>query len=345
MPTRFLLGAIMTDAGTNALNLAGGAPEVSLVIPCYNEETVLDVLFERVTAAAAAWDCTWEIVCVDDGSQDRTWAMLQAQHVKDPRWKSLSFARNFGQQTAISAGLFHAAGRAVMIIDADLQDPPELLKGFIEKWREGYEVVYAVRIRRKGGIAKRVAYWAFYRLLAKTSSLPIPRDSGDFCLMDRCVVDVLNSMPERHRFLRGLRVWPGFRQIGIAYRRPLRAAGETKYTFRKLFNLAFDGIFAFSDVPLRVAVFLGLAVSGVSAFLLGLVFLHRLWPGIPDWIGLAHVSSAVMQTTAIVFFGGVQLFCTGLLGEYMGRVYDEVKRRPQWVVRQAAGVQSRVPPR
>ncbi len=334
----------MTDAGPNAHNHAGGAPEVSLIIPCYNEETVLAALFERVAAAAATWGCAWEVVCVDDGSQDRTWAMLQAQHAKDPRWKSVSFARNFGQQTAISAGLFHATGRAIMIIDADLQDPPEMLKGFIEKWREGYEVVHAIRIRRRGGIGKRMAYWTFYRLLATTSSLPIQKDSGDFCLMDRRVVDVLNSMPERHRFLRGLRVWSGFRQIGIEYRRPLRAAGETKYTARKLFNLAFDGLFTFSDLPLRVAVFLGLGISGLSLVLFALVILQRMFPGIPDAIGLGLVTDSVMQTTAIVFFGGVQLFCTGLLGEYLGRVYDEVKRRPQWVLREAIGVQPRVPP-
>jgi len=334
----------MPDQGTIARHPDPGAAEVSLIIPCFNEEMVLDALFERVTAAAETWGCPWEVICVDDGSRDRTWSMLQARHAADPRWKAISFARNFGQQIALSAGLLNASGRAVMIIDADLQDPPEMLKGFIEKWRDGFEVVYAVRIRRRGGVLKRLSYWIFYRLLAKTSSLPIPRDSGDFCLMDRRVVDVLNSMPERHRFLRGMRVWAGFRQVGVEYRRPLRASGETKYTLRKLFNLAFDGIFGFSDVPLRIAVFLGLGVSAVSVLVLGLIFLFRVAPMLSEVLPRALVSDSVMQTTAIVFVGGVQLFCTGLLGEYLGRVYDEVKRRPQWVVRAVSGVAGRVPP-
>lgn len=334
----------MSDVGVPIPNEPGDSPDVSLVIPCYNEEAVLEALFGRVAAAAQSWNCSWEVVCVDDGSNDRTWEMIQGQHARDPRWTAVSFARNFGQQTAISAGLFHARGRAVMVIDADLQDPPEELQRFLEKWREGYAVVYGVRIRRRGGVLKRLAYWTFYRALAKTSSLPIPRDSGDFCLMDRCVVDALNAMPERHRFLRGLRVWSGFRQIGIEYSRPERVAGATKYTLGKLANLAFDGILAFSDLPLRMVVVLGLGVSVLSFALLALALLQRALPAQFALVGIGAVSDAVMQTIAIAFVGGVQLVCTGLLGEYIARVYEEIKRRPQWIVRAAAGVKPRVPP-
>jgi dolichol-phosphate mannosyltransferase len=334
----------MSESGVSPAVSRGEAPEVSLVVPCYNEETVLGVLFERVGAAAETWGCSWEVICVDDGSRDGTWELLHAQHVRDPRWKVLSLARNFGQQAALSAGLFHAKGRAVMIIDADLQDPPEMLAGFIAKWREGFEVVHAVRTRRRGGVLKRASYWLFYRLLARTSSLPIPKDSGDFCLMDRKVVDVINAMPERRRFLRGMRVWSGYKQTRVEYKRPLRAAGKTKYTLTKLLNLAFDGIFGFSDVPLRVAVFLGLGVSGLALAGLALTVLQRLLPVICDYTPIGAISDEIAQTTAIVFFGGVQLFCTGLLGEYLGRVYDEVKRRPPWVLRESLGVEARTPP-
>src|SRR5262245_55122257 len=219
--------------------------KVSVVIPCYNEEEVLPELFQRVTAAAEKWSCDWEVVCVDDGSRDRTWQMVASQHQADARWRGLSFARNFGHQTAVSAGIYYATGDAVIVIDADLQDPPEELWRFIKAWQEGSEVVYAIREKRKEGPLKRGAYWFFYRLLARIVSFQIPEDSGDFCLMDRRVVDVLKSMPERNRFVRGLRAWVGFRQVGIRYERSERVAGETKYSVAKLFRLAFDGIFSF----------------------------------------------------------------------------------------------------
>jgi len=226
---------------------------ISVVVPCYNEEAVLPELRERLTAAAEAWDDTYEIIAVDDGSRDRTFELLAEYHASDPRWKAIRFARNFGHQTAVSAGICHAAGDCVIVIDADLQDPPEQLHRFIAKWREGYEVVYGVRRKRKEGVLKRACYKMFYRLLGRCAQIEIPHDAGDFCAMDRAVVDLLNAMPERNRFVRGLRSWIGFRQVGLEYERDARAAGKTKYTPAKLVRLALDGLVSFSAAPLRLA--------------------------------------------------------------------------------------------
>jgi len=220
--------------------------------------------------AAATWGMDYEIICVDDGSHDDTWKLLKQQHAADPRWRGLSFARNFGHQTAVSAGLHYATGDAVVVIDADLQDPPEELGRFFEKWRQGYDVVYAIRQNRKEGVFKKICYWSFYRLMAGIASFDVPLDSGDFCLMNRRVVDIIKQMPERNRFVRGLRAWAGFKQIGLAYERPARAAGETKYGFRKLLKLAWDGLFSFSTVPLILGSYLGLFISTIAA--LGAVF-------------------------------------------------------------------------
>jgi len=186
--------------------------KISVIIPCYNEEEVLHELFSRMTESAENWKMEWEVICVDDGSKDRTWELLAEQHGKDSRWKAISFSRNFGHQTAVSAGLCHTTGDAVIVIDADLQDPPEELHRFIKKWQEGYDIVYAVRQHRKEGIIKKSCYWAFYRVMSILVEFELPLDSGDFCIMDRKVVDVLNSMPERNRFVRGLRAWAGFKQ-------------------------------------------------------------------------------------------------------------------------------------
>ncbi len=322
---------------------AGERPTLSIVIPCFNEQEVLPALFRRLQAAAPSWEADWEIICVDDGSHDNTWELLLAQSRVDPRWKALRFARNFGHQTAVSAGLFHAAGRAVVVMDADLQDPPEELSRFLAKWREGYEVVYAVRTKRKEGPAKRLCYWAFYRLLASVVDRPIPLDSGDFCVMDHKVVEVLRTMPERNRFVRGLRAWAGFRQIGVAYERQARAAGEVKYTFRRLLRLGLDGVFSFSTAPLHVATYLGLSVSLLA--LGGVVFtlLQRIFHTFFATIGLAPVPGFATIVISILFLGGVQLICIGILGEYLGRIYDEVKRRPAWVIAEGAGLEARTP--
>ena len=235
--------------------------KISVIVPCFNEEAVLPALFERMTAAAAGWGADYEIICVDDGSRDRTWEILKAQNMKDPRWRGLSFARNFGHQTAVSAGLHFATGDAVVVIDADLQDPPEEISRLLEKWNEGFEVVFATRKKRRDPLFKKILAWGFYRLLAKMTPLPMARDAGDFCLLDQRVVAVMNALPERSRYLRGLRTWCGFRQTSVEFDRHERAAGAPQYTFKKSFKLAMDGLFSFSAVPLRLATYLGLSSS------------------------------------------------------------------------------------
>ena len=241
---------------------------LSVIVPCYNEEDSLPALFERIEKVSGNWPDNHEIVCIDDGSSDRTVKLLREQNEKNPRWKLVILSRNFGHQAAVSAGLESVTGEVVAIIDADLQDPPELISDLIEKWREGFEVVYAVRKKRKEGILKRVAYFCFYRLMKSMTDIEdFPLDSGDFSLLDRKVVDTLVAFPEKNRFLRGLRAWSGFRQAGLEYERSARFAGEPKYTFKKLFGLASDGLFSFSGVPLRLASFVGL--DGVAFLSLG----------------------------------------------------------------------------
>jgi len=311
---------------------------ISIVVPCYNEEQTLSCLFERLDQAAQSWDMDYEVICVDDGSSDGTFELLKRQRAVNPRWKCIALARNFGHQTAVSAGLLHCSGAAVAVLDADLQDPPEELHRFIAKWREGFEVVYAVRQKRKENVFKRLCYWAFYRLMARIVPFDLPLDSGDFCLMDRRVVAVLNSMPERQRFVRGLRAWAGFRQIGIPYERQARVAGTSKYSMTKLFKLAWDGIFSFSAMPLRLASYIGLTVSLLS--LLGIVFTlaQRIFSTWFARVGLAPVPGFATIVISILFLGGVQLVCLGIVGEYIGRIYDEVKRRPHWTIRKCEGL-------
>lgn len=311
--------------------------KISLVIPCYNEEAVLDQLFKRVTDSASGWQYQWEVICVDDGSQDSTWQKLKEQSNKDPHWKILSFSRNFGHQTAISCGLNYTSGDAVVIMDADLQDPPEELIRYINKWEEGYDVVYAVRTKRKEALPKRLAYAVFYRILSKLVDFNIPLDSGDFSLMDRKVVEVLKNMPERNRFVRGLRAWSGFKQIGLEYNRPQRAAGETKYPFKKLLKLAMDGIFSFSTVPLTLASYLGLVISGLA--LLGIVFtlLQKIFSQFFSSIGLEPVPGYPTTLISILLLGGIQLIFLGVIGSYLSRIYDEVKGRPLWIIKEKAG--------
>lgn len=316
---------------------------ISVVIPCYNEMAVLPELFRRVTLAAETWPCNWEVVCVDDGSNDATWPMLVEQQRKDPRWRGLSFARNFGHQMAVSAGIYHAKGEAVIVIDADLQDPPEELIRFIQKWKEGYQVVYAVRKKRKEGPLKRICYWLFYRLMSRIASIEIPQDSGDFCLMDRRVVEVLRQMPERNRFVRGLRVWAGFRQVGLSYERHARAAGEVKYTLRKLIRLAYDGVFNFSTVPLTLVSQLGFFITGLS--LLGIIWYlaNKIFSNFFERIGFPPVQGFTTIVISVLFLGGIQLLCLGVIGEYIGRIYEEVKRRPAWVIKDSVGLDPQTP--
>jgi dolichol-phosphate mannosyltransferase len=263
---------------------------------------------------------------VDDGSYDRSLELLQQLATADPQVTLVELARNFGHQVAVSAGLEYSQGHAVIVMDADLQDPPEILPQFIAKWREGYEVVYAVRQKRKEGWFKRLAYTAFYRLLRQMANVEIPLDAGDFCIMDRRVVDLLISMPERNRFVRGIRSWAGFKQVGLPYDRPARHAGHPKYTFSRLVHLALDGMISFSYVPLRVITLVGLSVSIFSIILALFYAIKKLSSGL-------YPPGFATLIVAICFLAGVQLLTMGVMGEYVGRISEEVKQRPLYVAR------------
>ena len=334
--------ALSLRAGGEMLAFCGQVPgKISIVVPCYNEEAVLPILFARVLAAAPAWGADYEVICVDDGSRDGTWPLLQAQARRDPRWRGVSFARNFGHQTAVSAGLHFASGDAVVVMDADLQDPPEAVAALLAQWRAGYEVVFATRKQRQDPFVKRLLAWGFYRLLQKMTPLPMAQDAGDFCLLDRKVVAVIKALPERSRYLRGLRTWCGFRQTSVAFDRDERAAGVPQYTFRKSLKLAMDGLFSFSAAPLRLATILGLWVSGFA--FLGVVFtlLQKIFASEFAKFNLAPGAGFPTIVISVLFLGGVQLICLGILGEYIGRIYEEVKGRPLWIIRDSAGI---VPP-
>jgi len=308
---------------------------ISIVIPVFNEEDNILALYERINKASPMWHEDFEVLLVDDGSTDNTYQMIKELSTKDNRYKLIKFSRNFGHQAAISAGIKNATGDAVVIMDGDLQDPPEELDRFLQKWREGYHVVYAVRRKRKENFFKRLAYKSFYRLLRSISDINIPLDSGDFCVMDRSIVDVLNrEITENSRFVRGLRAYAGFRQIGIEYERRERAAGKAKYTFKKLVKLALDGLFDFSTFPLRIASYFGLIVA-VPSFLLGVFFIiHRIVDFKIFGYSPADVPGMTTLTTGIFFLGGVILIILGIIGEYLGRIYFEVKRRPFYIVQE-----------
>jgi polyisoprenyl-phosphate glycosyltransferase len=314
---------------------------VSIIVPCYNEEAVLPHLFARLTTAADRWGMDYEVICVDDGSRDGTWALLEEQHRRDARWRGLGFSRNFGHQSAVSAGMVHATGDAIVIIDADLQDPPESIERLLAKWKEGYQVVYAIRSRREDKALKSLFAWGFYRMIARLVPFKIPADAGDYALLDRRVVDVMNGMPERNRYLRGLRAWCGFRQTGVEFSRQARAAGTPQYTFKKSLRLAMDGVFSFSTVPLRLATYLGFVISGVS--FLGALFtlLQKVFSKQFAAIGLEPGPGFPTVVISITFLGGVQLLCLGILGEYLGRIDDEVKGRPPWIIHQTIGLARR----
>lgn len=306
---------------------------ISVVIPLYNEEENIDQLYSRLTNASGSWGDTYEIILVDDGSYDNTPQLLKELCKKDSRIKSIKFSRNFGHQAAISAGIKYAKGDAVVVMDGDLQDPPEQLSLFLDKWREGYHVVYAIRKKRKESFFKKLAYAIFYRLLSFISDIDIPLDSGDFCVMDKKVVKVLNSeMTEHTRFVRGLRAYAGFKQVGVEYERDKRAAGEVKYTFRKLLKLALDGLLDFSTFPLRIATYLGFLIA-IPSFFIGIFFIiHRLVGfnvlgySPSDTPGLASLAVGVF------FLGGLILIILGVIGEYIGRIYFEVKKRPFYII-------------
>jgi polyisoprenyl-phosphate glycosyltransferase len=310
---------------------------LSIVIPVFNEEENILQLYERLVSAAPSWDLAFEVILVDDGSSDQTLGLLRQLHQQDARFKYISFSRNFGHQTAVSAGLRYTKGNVIAVMDADLQDPPEELYRFLHKWEQGYQVIYGIRTKRKENIFKRSAYHLFYRILAWCSSIDIPLDSGDFCVMDRAVVDWLNALPERNRFVRGLRSWIGYRQIGIPYERHMRLAGEVKYTFQKLLRLAFDGIINFSYRPLQISGTFGLLVCFLSFIGIIFVVLHRILDFKIFGYSPQDVPGFTSLVLAVLFIGGVQLLTMGLFGEYLGRIFDEVKQRPLYIVKEQEG--------
>lgn len=307
-------------------------PKYSYIIPLYNEEETIPEMYLRVSAVMDRMDGSVELVLINDGSRDRSLQMIRDLHQKDQRICYLSFARNFGHQIAVTAGLNFVRGQVIVILDADLQDPPELIPDMVEKWRQGYQVVYAQRTqRRKEGWFKRFTAYAFYRLLKNLADVDIPTDTGDFCLMDRQVVDVLNAMPERNRYIRGLRSWIGFQQTAIRFERDPRFAGEVKYTFRKSFALAINGLVSFSTVPLRLSTYVGL-LAAVAAILMALLVLY--WRIVDPTSPLTGFATILI---AIFFLGAVQLVSIGILGEYVGRIYEEVKNRPIYTLAEVGG--------
>lgn len=306
---------------------------ISIVIPLYNEEENVNNLYNRLTNASELWKEDYEIIFVDDGSFDNTLFLLQKIHANDIHINVIKLSRNFGHQAAISAGIKYAKGDAVIIMDGDLQDPPEELPRFLDKWKEGYHVVYAIRKKRKENLFKRLSYKIFYRLLRLISEINIPLDSGDFCVMDKKVVSVLNNaMVEQSRFVRGLRAYAGFKQIGVEYERAERAAGEVKYTFRKLVKLAVNGLLDFSTFPLRIAIYLGFLIT-ILSFIIGFFFIiHRIFNF--KFLGYSPSDTPGIASLAVgVFFlGGIILIMLGLIGEYIGRIYFEVKKRPFYII-------------
>jgi len=308
-------------------------PQISVVVPLFDEEENLPELYRRLTAALDDLNTTYEIILVNDGSRDRTPEMLTDFAHADEHVVAVHLSRNFGHQAAIGAGLRQARGEAVVVMDGDLQDPPEVLDQFVAKWREGYDTVYAIRAQRKEGLLKRAGYFLFYRLLRTMSDLDIPLDSGDFCLMDRKVVDALLALPERQRFVRGLRAFVGFRQTGLVYERAARAAGQPKYTLRALCRLAGDGLVSFSTAPLTMITYLGLFSVLVTLVLAGWVLssalAQRSLP--PGWASTMIV---------VLFLGSVQLLSLGVLGEYLRRIFLEVKGRPTFIVREVVRKES-----
>jgi len=301
-------------------------PAITVVVPVFNEKESLPELYRRMSEALDSLGETWELIFVDDGSQDGSTEIIRQLAKQDDRVTPIIFARNFGHQIAVTAGLDYSRGQAVVIIDADLQDPPEIIPELIEKWREGYQVVYAVRSEREGETWLKTATASmFYRLIFRITDVKIPLDTGDFRLLDRKVVDVMCRMRERHRFLRGMAAWVGFRQVGVPYRRAARFAGVTKYPFRKMLRLALNAITGFSYFPLQVATYIGFISAGISIIVIPFVVGLRL-------LGSQAFFGQASTLLAVLFLGGVQLICVGILGEYIGRIYDEVKGRPLYIV-------------
>jgi polyisoprenyl-phosphate glycosyltransferase len=311
--------------------------DLSVVVPCFNEGKVLPLLVAKLNDTLGKTQLTWEVLFVDDGSTDETLRLLCEIATADSRFKVLSFSRNFGHQSAVCAGLEAASGSAIGVMDSDLQDPPEILLQCWQQVKEGADVAYAVRRKRKEILWKRVSYKLFYRVLNAFADVEIPMDSGDFCVMSRRAVDMVMNLPERNIFLRGLRAWVGFKQVAVEYDRPARVAGESKYSFLRLVRLAADGLFSFSLAPLRLAIYAGLVVMTLSLFygvftvawrIIGFRFMGHVAQDLPGWATLV---------TGLLFLQGIQLIIMGIIGEYIGRIYTETKGRPRYIVQSRIG--------
>lgn len=310
---------------------------ISVVVPVFNEEEIIGLFYDRMRKVLTGLDgLSWEIIFVDDGSHDRSFAKLSAMAASDPNVKVLKFSRNFGHQIAITAGVDAARGDSVVVIDSDLQDPPEVIPAMVEQWRQGFDVVYGVRSEREGETAvKLMTASVFYRLLGRLTNVQIPANVGDFRLMSRRVVDQLKLLREKDRFVRGLVSWVGFRQTGVTYHRAAREAGVTKYPLGKMIKFAFDGITSFSTAPLKLATWTGYLSALAAVLYLISVFVQRA-------LGITVEGWATIMV-AMLFLGSVQLICLGILGEYLGRVFNEVKPRPMYVVEERLGLDE--PPR
>ncbi|NES77930.1 MULTISPECIES: glycosyltransferase family 2 protein [Okeania] len=310
--------------------------QLSIVIPFYNEEPNIDYLFERLISVLKPLEMTYEIICINDGSKDNTLKLLVEYHQRNSLIKVVNFSRNFGKEIAITAGIDYTVGDAVIPIDADLQDPPELIVEMIAKWREGYDVVYATRRSRQGeSWIKKFTAQRFYRTIQRLTPVEIPPDTGDFRLMDRKVVEALKKLPETNRFMKGLFSWVGYQQTSILYDRGLRFKGETKWNYWQLWNLAIEGITAFSSIPLKIWSYIGISISLISFIYASFLVIRTLIFGI-DVPGYASL------IVAILFLGGMQLLSLGILGEYLGRVHEEVKRRPLYLVRESYGFENQM---
>lgn len=304
--------------------------KLSIIIPCFNEEEVLNLLSERLKKILSYLKLEdYEVIIINDGSTDNSEGIIKSLAATDERFKAIHLSRNFGHQAALLAGLANSTGDAIFLLDADLQDPPELIKRFLEKYQEGYEIVYGVKKSRRENIFKKISYKAYYRILKLVADVDIPLESGDFCLLSRRVVSIIVSMPERNKFLRGLRSWVGFKQCAIKYHRDKRHQGHSKYTFSKLLKLSNDGIFGFSKLPLKISFWLGTFIC-LLCLILGITLLflyyiydfHQLLPGYTSII------------LSVLFLGGIQLLSLGIIGGYVGRIYDVTRQRPEYIIKE-----------
>ena len=304
----------------------------SIIGPVWNEEENLNEFYNQIRDALDSIGEPWELILINDGSRDDSLAVMQQLHQADPRVKFIDFAKNFGQETAFTAGLDHATGKAAILMDTDLQDPPSLIPALCEKWREGHEVVYAMRSERQGENWFKLATASlFYRMIQRITTIDLPLDTGNFRLIDRKVIDTVQSMREQHRFVRGMTSWVGFRQVGVPYVRQERFAGETGYPFRTMLKLAMTAITGYSSFPLQIATIMGFILAGVSALAALLVIYARLFLGTRAFFGQATT------LVSVLFLGGVQMITLGIIGEYLSRVYDEVRQRPLYIINEAQG--------